>query len=170
MRRSLHGWRWVASALTFALVATACSDGDKPASTSPAATTTTETAESAAPPETSMPEEPAPPDTVLVEPDAATSAALEAALQANPEGCDALDTRSCLLPFPSDAYTRDDSSTDTGRRVNMAPNSATPNSTGVPVDLTEWNRNDGFSPNSTLMTFVPGLDESQSALPPWTDL
>src|SRR5829696_3842709 len=147
MRRSLHGSRWLAGALTFALVATACSDGDKPASTSTAATTTTAAVESSSPPETSTPEA-APPDTALVEPDAATSAALDAALEANPAGCDALDTRSCLLPFPSDAYTRDDASTDTGRRVNMAPNSTTSNASGVPVDLTEWNRNDGFSPNS----------------------
>ena len=49
-----------------------------------------------------------------------------------------------------------DESTDTGVRIDMAPNSVSANSSGVPIDLTEWNRNDGFSPNSTMLTYVPG--------------
>ena len=29
---------------------------------------------------------------------------------------------------------------------------------GFAIDPTEWNRNDGFSPGSPILTFVPGLD------------
>ena len=29
---------------------------------------------------------------------------------------------------------------------------------GKPIDPTEWNRNDGFSPSSPILTYVPGLD------------
>ena len=32
------------------------------------------------------------------------------------------------------------------------------NREGKPIDPTEWNRNDGFSPGSDVLTFVPGLD------------
>ncbi|MEZ5256185.1 MAG: hypothetical protein R2705_04650 [Ilumatobacteraceae bacterium] len=43
------------------------------------------------------------------------------------------------------------------------------NTSGTPIDPTEWNRNDGFSPNSPLLVFVPGLDVAASGLPSWTD-
>ncbi len=65
--------------------------------------------------------------------------------------CDVLDQKRCLLPFPSDFFTVADPSTDTGRRVNFAAASMPVNSSGVPVDPTEWNRNDGFSPGTPIM-------------------
>jgi hypothetical protein len=34
------------------------------------------------------------------------------------------------------------------------------NAAGVPIDPTEWNRNDGFSPGSAVQTLVPGLDRA----------
>ena len=72
--------------------------------------------------------------------------------------CDELDTRLCLLPFPNDRFTRLDATTPTGRRVDLSP-LATPRAFGAkPMDPTEWNRNDGFSPGSMILTFVPGLD------------
>jgi len=70
--------------------------------------------------------------------------------------CDPLDPALCLLPFPNDLFTAEDAGTDTGRRVAFA---ALPsNAAGQPVDPTEWNRNDGFSPGSPVLTFVPELD------------
>jgi hypothetical protein len=88
-------------------------------------------------------------------------------------GCEQLDPRHCLLPFPSDFYTEADTASDTGLRVSL-PNdttdSALANAQGTPIDFTEWNRNDGFSPNSTLLTLVPDLDDTKTDLPPWTDL
>jgi hypothetical protein len=73
-------------------------------------------------------------------------------------GCDDLDTRLCLLPFPNDQFTALDATTPTGRRVDLSP-LATPRAFGSkPMDPTEWNRNDGFSPGSMIITFVPNLD------------
>ncbi|HEX4903449.1 MAG TPA: hypothetical protein VFV42_11605 [Acidimicrobiales bacterium] len=72
--------------------------------------------------------------------------------------CDELDTRLCLLPFPNDRFTTLDPSTPTGRRVDLSP-LATPRSLGAkPMDPTEWNRNDGFSPGAMVLTYVPQLD------------
>jgi predicted acyl esterase len=82
--------------------------------------------------------------------------------------CDALDGTACMLPFPSDHFTAADPSTPTGLRLDL-PAAGTPLNTGEPlpgapridprrVDPTEWNRNDGFSPGATVMTYVEGLD------------
>jgi hypothetical protein len=80
-------------------------------------------------------------------------------------GCDPLDPAVCLFPFPSDYFTVADPSTDTGRRVNFSPAAmprsgaeATEGGEGKPIDPTEWNRQDGFSPGSMVLTYVPGID------------
>ncbi len=72
--------------------------------------------------------------------------------------CDELDPAACLLPFPNDHFTVADASTDTGRRVDLSPLATPRNVAGKPVDPTEWNRNDGFSPGSMVLAQVPGLD------------
>jgi hypothetical protein len=80
-------------------------------------------------------------------------------------GCDPLDPAMCLLPFPNDLFTVADATTDTGRRVNFSP-AAMPRSgaeiteggEGKAVDPTEWNRQDGYSPGSMVLTYVPGID------------
>jgi hypothetical protein len=72
--------------------------------------------------------------------------------------CDPLDPSLCLLPFPNDRFTRRDDRTDSGRRIDFQLIEM-PRSLGVaPIDPTEWNRNDGFSPGSMVITFVAGLD------------
>ena len=76
-------------------------------------------------------------------------------------GCDPLDASACLYPFPSDHYTvaADDSATiRTGRRLNFNPLAMPRNIVGKPIDPSEWNRNDGFSPGPMILTVVPGLD------------
>ncbi|HET7481587.1 MAG TPA: Ig-like domain-containing protein [Actinomycetota bacterium] len=80
-------------------------------------------------------------------------------------GCDPIDPTACLLPFPNDYFTVPDASTATGLRVNLNPAAMPRNGAdvtnggeGKPVDPTEWNRNDGFSPGSMIMTYVPDLD------------
>ena len=88
----------------------------------------------------------------------------------HPERCEILDPDHCLLPFPSDALTVADHATDTGRRVAFAAASMPANAQGVPIDPTEWNRNDGFSPGPQITLMIPGLDVESSALPPVTDL
>jgi hypothetical protein len=72
--------------------------------------------------------------------------------------CDDLDPRACLLPFPNNAFTGADPRTDTLRRVNLNVASMPRNALGKPIDPTEWNRNDGFSPGSMVLTHVPGID------------
>ena len=84
--------------------------------------------------------------------------------------CDPLDTAKCLYPFPNDYFTVRDRSTDTGRRVDFSPDSMPRNVAGAPIDPTEWNRNDGFSPGSPVVTVVPGLDLDRTGAAPETDI
>src|SRR4051794_18087723 len=72
--------------------------------------------------------------------------------------CDPIDPSACMLPFPDDFFTKADSSTPTGRRVNFDIASMPRNVAGKPIDPTDWNRADGFSPGSEIVTYVPGLD------------
>jgi hypothetical protein len=84
--------------------------------------------------------------------------------------CDLLDPAKCLYPFPNDYFTVRDRSTDTNRRVQLSPDSMPRNAAGVPIDPTEWNRNDGFSPGSPILTVVPGLDLERTDAAPETDI
>jgi hypothetical protein len=64
----------------------------------------------------------------------------------------------CLFPYPNDLFTKPDSTTATGRRVNL-PQAAMPtNTNGVQVSVAPYNRSDGFSPGSSIIARVPGLD------------
>lgn len=84
--------------------------------------------------------------------------------------CEVLGQPRCLLPFPSNRWTRRDTSTATRLRVDFAPDALPRNTAGVHVDPTEWNRNDGFSPGSALVVHVPGVDLEQSRLPTIGDM
>lgn len=92
------------------------------------------------------------------------------AVSARPDAgvCDDADTADCLLPWPSDRYTRPDDTTSTGVRIDL-PSSPT-NAGGTAIDVAEWNRNDGFSPAAIPMTVVADLDPAASGLPPVTDI
>lgn len=72
--------------------------------------------------------------------------------------CDQLDTSMCMFPFPSDFWTVADDTTPTGRRVDISLLATPRNVALVPMDPTEWNRQDGFSPGTDLLTFIPDLD------------
>jgi hypothetical protein len=64
----------------------------------------------------------------------------------------------CLLPFPNDLFTKPDSTSTTGRRVDL-PQAAMPtNTNGVQVNVAPYDRSDGFSPGSSIIARVPGLD------------
>ncbi len=84
---------------------------------------------------------------------------------ANADRCDFLDPSVCLYPFPNNEFTRPDSSTDTGIRVNFdqlsmprsGPDSGGENA-GKPIEVDDYNVADGFSPGQALITRVPGLD------------
>ncbi len=89
----------------------------------------------------------------------------------DPHGaCDFLDPAKCLYPFPNDYFTVRDRSTDTGRSVDLTPDAMPRNAAGVPVDPTEWNRNDGYSPGSAVQTLVPGIDLERTGAAPETDI
>lgn len=92
------------------------------------------------------------------------SSQLQAALEQTEPGCEVLDTRSCLLPFPSDAYTVEDAVSGTGRRVDL-PQGLLANTAGQTLDPTAWNQNDGFSPNTPILVHVPGIDPDLTNLP-----
>ncbi len=162
--------RTIVATLSVAMLLAACSDGGSTATqtTTPTASTVPETVDTTpatTAPATTIEAAPAP-----TEADAATVAEVEAALATGPKGCDPLDTKRCLLPFPSNGYTQTDTATDTGLRVSMPVGALATNTAGIDIDLTEWNRNDGFSPNTPLLAFLPDLDDTASSLPIWTDI
>ena len=86
------------------------------------------------------------------------------------DGCDFLAASKCLLPFPNDYFTVVDPASDTGRRVHVAPGATPVNVNGVHVDPAEWNRNDGFSPGSSGVLHVPGVDLALTGAAPITDI
>ena len=88
--------------------------------------------------------------------------AVQEALASAAGVCNDLDPADCLLPFPSDFFTTEDSSTPTGLRVNLDVLAMPNNIAAIPMDPTEFNRNDGWSPGSPLLTFVPGIDLEQT--------
>src|SRR5262249_9526281 len=67
-------------------------------------------------------------------------------------------TEPCLLPFPNDLFTKSDSTSATGLRVDL-PQAAMPtNKNGVQIGVGPYNRSDGFSPGASIIARVPGLD------------
>jgi len=76
----------------------------------------------------------------------------------NPDRCDWIDGADCLFPWPNDHFTTSDPTTDTKRRLNLNLLSMPRNVEGKPIDPTPFNRNDGFSPGSLIVTKVPGLE------------
>ena len=81
--------------------------------------------------------------------------ALIAALMMIPASAQA---KPSLLPWPNDSLTKRDRSTDTGRRLNLPVAAMPRNKDGVPIDPSDMNRADGFSPGSMMIVKVPGLD------------
>lgn len=85
------------------------------------------------------------------------------AVNALPEGCDVLDVVDCLLPFPSNAYTRL-LETPTGIQVALGEEAMPKNASSKTIDPTEWNRNDGFSPTTPILARFDRLDVEASEL------
>ena len=135
-----------------AIAFTACSDpgsGEPSAGVTAAGDAAATTTSTAAGPTTTAPED----------------AILDMALR-----CDPLDERACLLPWPNNAFTVPDPATVTGRRLDLHPESTPLNALGVPIDVSDQNRADGFSPGSAILTLVPGLDFGRSGFAPSTDI
>src|SRR5262245_44413852 len=84
--------------------------------------------------------------------------------------CDFIDACVCLYPFPNDFFTVADPTTDTGRRVSFPTVAMPKNASQVAMDPTPYSGNDGFSPGSTILTRVPGVDLAKTGAAPITDL
>jgi hypothetical protein len=87
-----------------------------------------------------------------------------------PTTCDPIDTSVCLLPFPDNYFTRPDASSPTGLRLNFPVDEMPKNISGKPIDPTDWNQSDGFSPGSLITTFVPGIDLAKTGAARLTDI
>ena len=61
----------------------------------------------------------------------------------------------CLLPFPDDRLTRADFTRPTERRVQLPAAAMPVNRSGERIAVGEYDRNDGFSPGSTVIVHVP---------------
>ena len=83
--------------------------------------------------------------------------------------CNPLDHAACLLPFPNDSFTVADPTTATGRRISISPLAMPRNVLNKPIDPTELNRNDGWSPGTPILTSVAGLDVRRTGLATLTD-
>ena len=84
--------------------------------------------------------------------------------------CDFLDPSVCLYPFPNDWFTVADASTDTGRRVNFPAVAMPRNASHTPMVASDYNLNDGFSPGTSILVRVPGVDLGMTGAAPITDI
>jgi hypothetical protein len=88
------------------------------------------------------------------------------ALASNPSQghgrCDPIDPQVCLLPYPNDYFTVPDPSTATGLRLALDLTAMPRNRAGKPIDPSDINRNDGFSPDAPIVVKVPGLDTPEA--------
>lgn len=92
-------------------------------------------------------------------------------------GCEVLnvtdgqyDNRSCMLPYPSNFYTRTDDGTPTGLRLEYPQQVLPANVSGVHMDPTPYEVMDGFSPGTVGTVYWPqGVDLVASNIPPLTD-
>jgi hypothetical protein len=86
------------------------------------------------------------------------------------KGCDPIGTVACLLPFPDNYYTVPDRHTVTGLRVNFTPAMMPANSGGQHINPAEWDRNDGFSPGTPILTVVHGISLTMTGAAPETNI
>lgn len=89
-------------------------------------------------------------------------ALLPVVLRSTTLGCDFIDPANCLLPFPNNHFTKA-ADTETGRQVNLNPLAMPRNVAGKPIDPTDQNRSDGFSPGQAILLRVPGLSLDKTA-------
>jgi hypothetical protein len=84
-----------------------------------------------------------------------------------PDACNPLGGEGCLLPWPSSAYEVKDSSTVTGRRIELPIEAMPKNLDGLPIDPgPQMNRWDGFSLTGPMLAAFP-TGVSNANLPSW---
>lgn len=78
-----------------------------------------------------------------------------------PAECNPLGGVGCVTPWPSSVYLRDDATSPTGVRLDLAPGSLPANGSGVALDVAPFNTRTGFSPAAQIFTVFPeGVDDS----------
>jgi hypothetical protein len=91
----------------------------------------------------------------------------------SPPGCEAVQPSNRMLPFPNDTLTVADPVTGTGRRLNFQSAEMPRNKGGVPMDPTDFNHADGFSPGSEIIIHIPEVTTKaafdQTGFVPLTD-
>ncbi len=70
--------------------------------------------------------------------------------------CDPLVPSYCGFPFPSNVYSVDDTSTETGRRVSFLPEGMPVSTESYVPSPAYWSKADGFSPGSAILAHFPG--------------
>ena len=83
-----------------------------------------------------------------------------------PAQCNPLGGQGCLLPWPSSAYEVADSTTATGRRLQLPVEGMPTNIDKVAIDPVWLNRWDGFSPTGPILVAFPN-GVSNANLPSW---
>ena len=78
--------------------------------------------------------------------------------------CDTTDPAACLLPYPNNHFAKANSKNPTKLQLNLPADGTPANKSGKAIEPTDWNRLDGFSPGSMLLTYVPGIDLAQSKI------
>lgn len=80
------------------------------------------------------------------------------------DGCDfiAPGENVCMAPFPNDFYTRRDSSSETGLRVDLNPKATPKDRIGTHVAVDALNQADGFSPGPLITLRIPGMDNPEA--------
>jgi hypothetical protein len=66
-------------------------------------------------------------------------------------GCDPIDPSRCLYPWPNDYFR-------SGGHLALTADMMPRNKNGTPIDPSDYNWSDGFSPGAPIITKVPGLD------------
>jgi len=78
-----------------------------------------------------------------------------------PDECNPLGGAGCVTPWPSSAYLREDATSPTGVRLDLAPGAIPANADGLELDVTPFNRRTGYSPAVQIFTVFPeGVDDS----------
>ena len=91
------------------------------------------------------------------------------------DGCDNINPIHCMLPFPSNAFLTDDSSTITEKRINYSPTSLPGSGSKSVIEIPLINQMDGFSTSTQIMTAfssIPNIDmlASQNNIAPSMNL
>ena len=68
------------------------------------------------------------------------------------------------MPFPNDYYTRDDSSSPTGKRLDLNAAGMPKNTGGIPIDPEPYLTADGFSQGQSIVLKVPGIETNEAVI------